>query len=254
MRSYRSAIALGVALIFAIGGPAAADIVQLAPVKDNTLYQDAADDGLISNAKGVFMFAGKLGNNAVGMEGFLRRAVIEFNVVGNVPAGSTINSATLTVTVTMSPDLINRTNTLHKLTSDWGEGTSAGVGNEALGAAATVGDATWKHKFSPSTNWGTLGGDFVAQQSASEDIAGAGPYTFGSTAGMVADVQAWLDDESTNFGWILRGDETAMPTARQFASRENLSAAIPVLTIDFTPGAVGQVVITPAINLLLDNN
>ena len=253
MRSYRSAIALGVALIFAIGGPAAADIVQLAPVKDNTLYQDAADAGLISNAKGQFMFAGKLGTMAVGMEGFLRRAVMEFNVAGNVPAGSTINSVTLTFTVTMSPDAINRTNTLHKLTSDWGEGTSAGAGNESAGDPATAGDATWRHTFFPNQTWGTLGGDFVALESASEDIAGAGPYLFGTTAGMVADVQAWLDDDSTNFGWILRGDEVNFPTARQFACRENLTVPIrPFLTIEFT--TTGLVLITPAINLLLDKN
>ena len=71
------------------------------------------------------------------------------------------------------------------------------------------------------------------------------------------DVQAWLDDDSTNFGWLLRGDESTIFTARQFASRENLTVANrPLLTIDFTEVVNGgnQVVITPAINLLLDNN
>ena len=53
---------------------------------------------------------------------------------------------------------------------------------------------------------------------------------------MVADVQAWLDDPLTDFGWLLRGNEGASQTARRFDSRQNsVEANRPVLTIVYTP-------------------
>jgi Ca2+-binding RTX toxin-like protein len=51
---------------------------------------------------------------------------------------------------------------------------------------------------------------------------------------MVADVQSWLDDPSTNFGWLLRADE-GLTSSKAFASREAADAAQrPVLTIAYT--------------------
>ena len=51
---------------------------------------------------------------------------------------------------------------------------------------------------------------------------------------MVADVQAWLDNPASNFGWLVLGDETAIATAKRFDTRE--SASPPMLTIEFIPG------------------
>jgi hypothetical protein len=48
-----------------------------------------------------------------------------------------------------------------------------------------------------------------------------GPYSWDSTPEMVADVQSWLDDPATNFGWILVGDESQIMTSKRFDSREN---------------------------------
>ena len=60
---------------------------------------------------------------------------------------------------------------------------------------------------------------------------------------MVADVQAWLDDPSTNFGWIVVGDETQNETAKRFLTVESTSnggADRPSLTITFsTTGVTG---------------
>jgi deoxyribodipyrimidine photolyase len=36
----------------------------------------------------------------------------------------------------------------------------------------------------------------------------------------LADIQSWIDDPATNFGWILVGSATTSATARQFASSE----------------------------------
>lgn len=51
---------------------------------------------------------------------------------------------------------------------------------------------------------------------------------------MIADVQAWLDNPASNFGWLVLGDETGIATAKRFDTRE--SASPPVLTIAYIAG------------------
>ena len=52
---------------------------------------------------------------------------------------------------------------------------------------------------------------------------------------MVADVQGWLDDASTNFGWIIIGNESTNKTTKRFDSRENPSEGNrPTLAIEYT--------------------
>jgi hypothetical protein len=52
---------------------------------------------------------------------------------------------------------------------------------------------------------------------------------------MRADVQSWLDEPGTNFGWLLRGNEATLSTAKRFDSRENpILANQPVLVVDYT--------------------
>lgn len=57
---------------------------------------------------------------------------------------------------------------------------------------------------------------------------------------MQSDVQAWVNNPSSNFGWLLHGDETINKTARAFASRTpDLPGDAPVLTVTYiVPGAV----------------
>jgi len=62
-----------------------------------------------------------------------------------------------------------------------------------------------------------------------------GAYTFTSTANLVGDVQGWLNNPASNFGWILMSESENSPTSiRRFASRDAVSGA-PLLTINFTP-------------------
>lgn len=88
------------------------------------------------------------------------------------------------------------------------------------------------HTFFNTQLWDTAGGDFGAQASGSVDVAGNGDYVWQS-AGMVADVQRWVDNRESNFGWLLRGDENTVGSAKRFGSRESDSP--PVLLIQFTP-------------------
>ena len=96
------------------------------------------------------------------------------------------------------------------------------------------GDATWVHSFFNTTQWTKWGGDFRETESASQDVAGKGPYEWASTE-MRDDVQDWLDF-GKNFGWLLKGNETTSGSAKRFDSRSNnlVGAIPPMLTVQFT--------------------
>ena len=208
---------------------ASAATINLNPSKDNTLYQFGAADGDRSNAVGTRLFTGET------QEAEIRRAVLAFDIAGNIPAGSTITSVSLSMNMSRSFDSTARTVELHKLLADWGEGTSDASGQEGMGALATTNDATWRHRFYNTIFWTTQGGDFSGTVSASQSVGAIGPYVW-SSAQMVADVQSWLDNPSSNFGWLVKGDESTSSTAKRFDSRQ--SASPPVLTIGYTAGGI----------------
>jgi spore coat protein A len=225
-------------------GLARADTVSLPALQDNTLYEPIQKDNLEdrSNGAGDSMFAGKTQDalNASG-EVAVRRAVIAFDIAGSIPPGSTINSVQLYLRCTKAKQNTSFSTNLHELTSDWGEGTSnTGHSQQGRGDTPAPGDATWHHTFYDTQFWTTPGGDYDATASATTGVGGVGDYFWGSTAGMVADVQDWLDNPSQNFGWILIGDETQNATSKQFATRENTDMGgiyRPELSVDFTPPA-----------------
>ncbi|MAG54770.1 MAG: hypothetical protein CMJ83_00610 [Planctomycetes bacterium] len=202
-------------------------VATITPSKDNTLYFHPL--GMFSNGVGTHVFAGLNANARA------RRALLAFDIAGSVPAGSTIVSAMLQLT--MDQTIAGTVNcSLHALTADWGEGTSnAFTGGGGGGAAATPTDATWIHTFNPGSFWTAPGGDFVATASATTPVGSSSTYLWTSNQ-MATDVQNWLNAPATNFGWILRTPETVPPSAKRFGSREHPSAANrPTLFVTFTP-------------------
>ena len=204
---------------------ASAAMISIFPSKDNTLYQYNPNEGDLSNALGNYFFTG---TTAVGES---RRGVLAFDIAGNIPPGSTITAASLSMNMSRTIDGAARTTELHKLFADWGEGTSHAPGEEGSGAPATPNDATWRHRFYDTIFWTMQGGDFSPTVSASQSVSLVGQYVW-SSAQMVADVQSWLDNPASNFGWLVLGDESTSPTAKRFDTRE--SASPPVLTIQYT--------------------
>jgi spore coat protein A len=200
------------------------------PSMDNTLAEELPNN---SSGDCDSIFAGMTDNNVA------RRALLQFDIATAIPAGSTINSVTLTMSVTRGsnhPDIIM---TLHPVTLAWAEAASGvtpngcGTRGGGQGEPAVNGAATWLSAMHNQTLWSSPGGDFGAA-SGSTLVNNITPVWNSSTnPSMVSDVQNWLDNPAANYGWLLKGPETASTTARRFDSTEG--AAPPALVVNFTP-------------------
>ena len=149
----------------------ASTTITLNPSKDNTLIENGS--GSLSNGAGQNIYAGRINRSSRS----IRRAVLVFDI-SSVPSGATVGSVSLSLNMSRSRSG-GQTISVHKLTADWGEGSSASFGGS--GASPASNDATWVHRFFSSTSR--------------------------SSAPMVTDVQAWVDASATNFGWLLKGNE-----------------------------------------------
>jgi hypothetical protein len=167
--------------------------------------------------------------------------LLEFDIASAIPAGSIINSVTLRLVDVSSPGgmFTPSTFSLHRSLVDWSGGTN--VGN-----TATTGEATWDYRVFETIGWGAPGGadgvDYESTASAgillSQLATTNGPGTnFWSSAGLVADVQSWLDNPGTNFGWfVISSGELTPRSARRFGMQENTAiGSRPLLTVDFSP-------------------
>jgi len=195
------------------------------PSKDTTIY---SDDLSGSNAQGS-LFSGRLSPNSPNGIAF-RRAFIAFDV-SSVPAGAIVQNAQLRLKLTRSSALSPgpTDSFLHRVTAEWFEGTSAGAGTAV---PATANDATWDDRIFGVAPWANPGGDFAATTSAVATVNAPGVYTWNAPQ-MATDVQGWVTDPASNFGWILIGDEGQDGTAKMFASGEDFFAADrPKLVLD----------------------
>ena len=237
-----------VVIVLLLSTPLLADTVTLPPSKDNTLYEPVQQTSFndTSNALGPNMFTGKVkdadADPSTGTRVAVRRAVMAFDIASNIPAGSTIDSVQLTMVATKVAQSNSFSLKLHRLEFDWGNGTSnTGNSQQGRGDTPTTDDPTWNHTFYPSQFWVIAGGDYSGTISAATLVGGVGTYNWGSSSGMVADVQFWLDNPSQNFGWILIGDETQIETAKSFATVENTANGgqdRPSLVVNFTPTTI----------------
>ena len=229
VKNFLRANTIFLALVFSTG--IAAETLMVEASKDNTLYEDSA--GSLSNGAGDYFFVGLTMNNGV------RRAVLSFSDLGDIPPGSTIDSVRLHLHLSKERSAAT-TLTVSRLQADWGEGASNANSQEGGGASAASGDATWIHTFFSDQTWATPGGDFADTPSAQLEVDATGAYIIESTDALVADVQDWLDNSETNFGWLLMAAEGSN-SSKRFNSRENSQADTrPMLEIEYTPGAVND--------------
>jgi hypothetical protein len=195
---------IGLACAFLVCHVAYADTIALSPTADTTI-----SDGSIANADGnaATYITGRVANGATA------RALLRFSFQ-DIPAGSVVNSVSLTVNVERNHAGSSPAHGLYRLLVNWSES-----------------GATWASSgFAP---W-TAGGNAAGAPDANAILGNPGTYTFGSTTALVAAVQGWLTNSSSNFGWVLRyTSETVIGDALRIASGN--SGGAPSLVVDYTP-------------------
>ncbi|HYG21957.1 MAG TPA: DNRLRE domain-containing protein [Verrucomicrobiae bacterium] len=139
------------------------------------------------------------------------RTLLKFDF-SEIPTNATITGVTLAVVVT-------RSNT---------DPSNFDV-NRMLVSWAEL-EATWIERES-GVPWASEGcepgTEYVSSPSVTAEIDG----TLFSSAGMIADVQMWVKDPGTNFGWIVIATGDQVATGKMIGSRESEFA--PTLAVDF---------------------
>jgi len=160
-----------------------------------------------------------------------RRALIRVDL-SEIPPGSTVVAAQLELAVSMSGgNFGDIAYSLHRVTRGWGAGTEVGPVEGGFGAPADTGSATWDAARHGVELWDLMGGDYLPTPSATGVAGPVGTVASWSGPGLVADVQAWVDDPSANFGWILvSGIEGEQQRVKKFHSSE-AEAERPRLTV-----------------------
>ena len=221
--------------VFALAGKA--DLVtHLTPTADTSLLESNPD----------FNLGGLAAIPAGATQQGKSRALFRFDL-SVIPSSALVIAAELElVAVTENSQHQASIFALHRLLKDWGEGSGSSSNS---GEPATTNAATWNNRFHPTLSWGMPGGaaglDYAQAFSATNFIDALTNYTFGSTAGMVADVQLWLKNPGSNFGWIfLSQSEATSFTVRRFASREDAVRA-PLLKVNYL---LPPIISSPGIN------
>ena len=173
--------------------------------------------------------------------GSLKRCAVYFDIAANIPGEATITSAVLSISVDRAqanagPTMVN----IHRLNNDWGEGPSVyhGFGGGG-GTQALTNDMTFLHTFYPTGIWTSAGGDYDASSSAGTLVSYPTfndfiPTPYWSSVQMIDDVQGWLDDPSSNFGWMVIGSLTINATAKRLISGNSTNESKhPTLCVGF---------------------
>jgi len=229
--------------LWSLSSARAAESVTITPSADTALLQNFPSN----NFGGMAWF-----NSGTTQIFTTNRGLLKFDVAAHIPRGAQILSASLVVEVVGQPVDGDAPNPfeLRRMLRDWGEGNKTGL-PPSLGAPATEGEANWTHRFALTTNeWATPGGlvgvDVSPVVSIDTFVYGVtfSPYTFDSTARTVADVQTWLDNPATNFGWMLISAAEQLDfSARRFAAREDTNRA-PALTIEYFAPRINSIVVS----------
>jgi len=240
-------------LVLAFMGAASAaraDTLILEPVADATLFQPSAGNAETADSRGPHLFVGRIA------QGTRRRALLRFDL-STLPSGASIDGARLELSVSRTISGVVGVN-VHRVTAPWREGDADAGTPGGQGTIPGDDDPTWSQRAFPATPWTTLGGDVVALASGQFTLDGETRVIVPASAAMLADLQAWAADATSNHGWALISDETQTPpTAKRLESAQAANpAARPLLVIDYqvpprVPVPVGGAVATLALVLSL---
>lgn len=203
---------LGVAVVL----PACADTLTVSATNNTWIFSELPGSPEAGDFHGL-----AAGVNAHGSP---MHAMFSFDL-SQIPANATITSAAVTLTaIKQNSSALTATFELHRLIQPWVES-----------------EATWENQ-SADAQWSAPGAapedDYSLTVSASTVVSDAfgTTYVFGSTSDMIADVQSWVSNSTSNNGWFfLVSDETGAPTSRRWGSTAVGNA--PSLTVVYTASA-----------------
>jgi len=177
--------------------------------------------------------------------GGVLRGLVRFDMPAAM-AGATVSSVrfTLMTRALGAPALLR----LNAFDESWTEGN--GVGDAQMmftvgqTCGAAVSGATWNRPScadGAGPPWAAPGGSVAATASGQYDsntVAVDVPVSWSSSevgnAGLVADVQRWIDDPSSNHGWrISAADEVSAVTPQRFYSKEGDGTKGPKLMVTY---------------------
>jgi len=196
-------------LVLALPSSLHAQRIILRPVADTTLSEAAPD----------FNFGAETNlTSGTSSTGQRNRALLKFDIAGNVPWNAVIQRVDLSVSVA-SVSQVQADYDLHRVLRDWREGAGYGGG---VGEPAESGEVTWRARFFPDLSWtspgGEAGSDFVEAATATVPVyQGLSEAQSDQFPSLIDDVQNWLTNASANFGWVFKcRDENILDTARAF--------------------------------------
>ncbi|MEO5916909.1 MAG: DNRLRE domain-containing protein [Luteolibacter sp.] len=208
-----------------------------------TLTLDAVSDTSLFESKPDFNLGAATLVAGTNQQVSRSRAMFSFDL-SSLPAGAVVTGVQVMLYCTRQPDPdqhggpVASDFSLHRMLVSWGEGSGASV----TGSVAMAGDATWNERHYQAISWGTPGGlsgtDFSSNPSATTSVGNVGLYVWGSSTELIDDVESWLADPSSNFGFMLMSQsENSVGSGRRFASTEQSNALTPPpqLVITYIP-------------------
>ena len=252
MRSPRALVVLLAGVGAAACGGGAANPNPTPTPKSGTLTVTPSDDTFINgripdnnNGASDSIFAGVDGQDGT-MRGLLRFEM------PTALQGATVTAVQLTMTLRAlgqggpGPDVMLG---LQAVTEAWAQGNAVGASRMTYtvgeACSATVSGATWNDADcvgGSGTPWMVPGATVAPTMSGQADATGLAvdlPLVWDSAAagnaGMLADVQSWIDGPGGNHGWRLtRSDENTSAAAKRFYSSEAGGTTVPTLAIGYT--------------------
>ncbi len=215
----RTATSLGAPLT--VQDPTLSYFAMLTPSNDTSIYS-----GGTKPQGDATLIAGRRRN------GIIDRALLRFDLT-SIPTNAIVESARLRLTVVRLPLAPASSDfSLYPMLRSWT--------TDASWTSATA-ESSWE---SPGVGPGT---DFAATASAARFVTAGGPYEFGPSSQLRADVVSWVTNPAGNHGWLLKCENESSPgTARHFGSSESSQA--PRLFIDYLTPAPSPVLTNPQLN------
>ena len=202
--------------------------ISLIPSADTSIFQASPGNNLGANGSGV------IGTTVKGASG---RMLLRFDLASKIPTNAIIKSVALSLHSTKIRNSSPVPVAVHRMLLGWTEGVGGKGSKTGTGAPATGGEPTWMHRIHPTASWSTPGAsdpaDFTGVPSGTSTVAGIGSFTFSSNPTLVSDVSGWIQNPTSNLGWILLAQGSpANGSAKRIGTRENPGLE-PTLLVEF---------------------